>query len=573
MTTRNHPYLVLLALAALLGLSPSEAAAQTVRPGDVRPELKEFAPEEAEPPALVLPPIPVPSGEQRDRLSSGTRVFVREFRIVGSTVFTPEELAQVTAPYTNRELRAEELIEARDAVTKYYIAHGYISSGAVLRDQRVTDGVIEIAVVEGALAEISIEGTDRFRPDYLRKRLELATRGPVNIKDLEQRLQLLQQDPRIRRVHAQLGPGEVRGESLLSLRVEEENPYQLSFYSANDESPAIGSAHGQIRVEHQNLTGNGDTLAGSFGMTEGLEEWDLSYWLPLNAHDTTLGLFYRHSESEVVESPFDELDIESESTTYGIGLRHPIYRSPRTELWAGLTGELRRSKTSLLDEGFSFPGSGADEDGDVRLSVLRLVQEWTSRSQNSVIAARSSFSFGLDILDASDFSPPSASDLPDADGTFFAWLGQFQWAYRLPKGYRATQLIFRTDVQLSPDPLPSLEKFAVGGIRTVRGYRENQLVRDNGLVSSIEFRIPIYRDPLGHDLLELAPFADFGHSWNEENTLSPKTIASLGLGLRWQLSERVFVAAYWGGRLRKVKRVGNDIQNNGWHLEAIVTTF
>ena len=37
------------------------------------------------------------------------RVFVRDIRVVGSTVFTPDELDRVTAPYVNRELSTEDL--------------------------------------------------------------------------------------------------------------------------------------------------------------------------------------------------------------------------------------------------------------------------------------------------------------------------------------------------------------------------------------------------------------------------------------------------------------------------------
>ena len=138
---------------------------------------------------------------------------------------------------------------------------------------------------------------------------------------------------------------------------------------------------------------------------------------------------------------------------------------------------------------------------------------------------------------------------------------------------RGSQIVFRTDVQLATDPLFSIEKFSVGGFRTVRGYRENQLVRDNGLVSSLEVRVPILRDQLGQDIIQLVPFADFGQAWNKDHTPTPRTISSLGLGLRWWLSQGVFVVAYWGGRLRQVERTGNDIQNNGWHLQATVSVF
>ena len=43
----------------------------------------------------ILPPVPVP--ERRGAMPQ-VKVFVREVRVLGSTVFTPQELAQVTDP-------------------------------------------------------------------------------------------------------------------------------------------------------------------------------------------------------------------------------------------------------------------------------------------------------------------------------------------------------------------------------------------------------------------------------------------------------------------------------------------
>src|SRR5687767_14245562 len=56
-------------------------------------------------PPLLTPPVlpPSPKRESTPRL----RVFVREIRVVGNTVFSAEDLATVTAPYTSRELSSE----------------------------------------------------------------------------------------------------------------------------------------------------------------------------------------------------------------------------------------------------------------------------------------------------------------------------------------------------------------------------------------------------------------------------------------------------------------------------------
>ena len=102
-----------------------------------------------------------------------------------------------------------------------------------------------------------------------------------------------------------------------------------------------------------------------------------------------------------------------------------------------------------------------------------------------VLAVYSRFSIGLDVLDGTNNRV--AKDDPDSQ--FFTWLGQTQWARRLdPYGI---QILSSLALQISNTSLFPLEQFAVGGRYSVRGYRENQLVRDNAFLFSIESRFPV----------------------------------------------------------------------------------
>ena len=125
--------------AMLLAALPP-AAAQGLRPGEdrleeTRPPLPEFAPEEP-PPVLDPPPVPPPAPEPSpappprpgEELSEGLRVFVRAFGFSGNTAFDDATLAAVLSDYTGRTLSTEELIQARDAITRHYVAEGYVSS-------------------------------------------------------------------------------------------------------------------------------------------------------------------------------------------------------------------------------------------------------------------------------------------------------------------------------------------------------------------------------------------------------------------------------------------------------------
>jgi hemolysin activation/secretion protein len=541
----------------------------TGRSGD-RPGLLQEEPRPAPPPGQILPPL-LPPPPREFQLLPRVRAFVREIRVVGSTVFTADELAKVTAPYVNRELTAEDLEALRVALTLLYVNAGYVNSGAILPDQDVTEGVVTFQIIEGGLTDIEVEGNRWFRAGYLRRRFSLAAGPPLNINALQRRLQLLLEDPRIRRLNAELKPGLKPGEGVLNVRVEERIPFRLWLDLNNHQPPSVGAERGIIGVEHQNLTGNGDVLTLRYGRSEGLDPLlDFRYSLPLTAWDTTLSLQYRRNSFAVVEEPFTELDIESESDIYTLALRQPVYRTLNSEVALELIGERLSNETSLLGEPFTLsPGA---HRGKSVVTAVRFAQEAVYRTQNQVIAGRSRFSVGVDALGATI----NTGDQPD--GKFFAWLGQFQWVRRL--GILDSQAILRSDLQVAADPLLALEQIALGGRFSVRGYRENTLLRDSAFLASLEIRVPVIRGQRWADFVELAPFADYGRGWNRKGpTPDPQDLSSVGIGLRWAATItwpvpiRPQLEVYWGHALRNIKTQGGDLQDKGLHLQFVITVF
>ena len=543
----------------------------TGRSGDRRPDLLE---EQLLTPSLeTLPLVPpsVPPAAADELLLKG--VFVRKIVVTGNTVFTPEELAVVTAPYENRPLNNEDLESLRRSLTLYYIDHGYINSGAIIPDQTVVDGIITIQIVEGKLSSIEIEGNKWFRDSYIKDRLAIGAGPPVNLNPLQQRLQLLQQDPRIGRIHADMRPGTRPGESVLKVNVEEKNPLYAWLAFNNYQSPSVGAEQGLLTLAHQNLTGHGDILNLTYGRSKGMNPLiDVWYSLPVTVHDTTLFLRYRKNDFNVIDEVFDPLDTESRCNIYEITLRQPLYRTLNQEFAVALTGNYLEDKTFLLGEPFSFyPGV---VNGESAVTALRFSQEWIYRTQHEVLAARSRFSFGIDALDA---TVHGSSLTPD--GRFLSWLGQFQWA-RVLKTWDM-QLLFRTDVQISNQPLLPLEQIAVGGRYTVRGYRENLLVRDQAGIASVELRIPIVQNAPWAEYLQLVPFSDYGYAKNKDlPTFYPRSIYSVGLGLRWGVplmkspaELKLDFEFYWGYALVDVNPPDHNLQDDGIHFQIAVTGF
>ena len=551
-----------LALILALGLAEGASAQRIlpgVRPGDNLPPLPPPAPA---PPTTerILPPVPMPEESQQAAVEGGASIRVREIRVSGNSVLAPAILEEIVAAYEGRSLNFADLAGLRDRITLAYVERGFVTSGATLPDQAIRQGVVEIRVIEGRLDGIEVKTSGRFRPSYFESRIAARQSGVLNVVELREQLELFQLDPRVRQVRASLQPGAERGLSELRVDILENPFYGLTANFDNLRSPSIGALGGGGAVQLANLIGVGDLTSASFNASEGLGQFQARFGLPITLWDTTLAAHYQYSHGDVVHGDFTSLGIESESQTLGFELRQPLHRSLESDIGAFLRADWRRGQSFLFGGAIGLP-TAYSEDGKSQLSVLRLGVEGTYRTRAQSLAFRSQLSFGLDVLGATR----SPAGIPD--GEFVTWLAQVQWAARLPG--TGAQLVARFDTQIASAPLLPLEQFSVGGFYSVRGYRENTSVRDNGLAGSFEFRVPIYQRRSPPVRVELAPFFDVGRSWTDSKRLgklnsSPLTVSSMGLGLRLALGDWARGEIYWGRRMKPVFEFGNDdLQDDG----------
>ncbi|MGQ9869501.1 ShlB/FhaC/HecB family hemolysin secretion/activation protein, partial [Leptodesmis sp.] len=442
-------------------------------PGVGQPPSREPLPqpeiEPLPPPEQLLPPsptTPTPPGDVPP-IEAPQTIRVNRFVITGSTVFSEQELmaaiAKVIGPLgpEGRNVSLAELFQARSAITDYYTSRGYITSGAFIPPQKLQNGVVEIRVLEGSLEDIRVTGLKRLNPGYIASRIAIATRAPLN-RDLLQALQLLQLNPLVASISAELSAGSRPGNSLLEVRVTEARSAFATFTIDNQRVPGVGSVRGQLWGTEANLLGFGDAISLSFTKTQGSNALDFSYTVPLSPYDTTLAFSAGFSNSQVIEVPFDILNIQSESYYLELTGRQPIICTPTQEFALGLTLSTRRTRTTLfLDKRLPFPSLGTDAEGQTKASVIRFFQEYTTRKSLSVFAVRSQFNLGVEALGATvNESPP--------DTQFFPWRGQAQWVRLLAPD---TILLVRGDLQLADRPLLPIEQFGIGGFLSVRGYR------------------------------------------------------------------------------------------------------
>ena len=533
-------------------------------------------------PLKPIPPQPDPlqmpstSPPQEPSTVPGT-IKIERYEVVGSTVFSREELAKVTLAFVG-SVSFDQIIQARDAVRNLYLSKRYLGTVVYIpsgQSIQIDSGVVKIQVVEHGLnaEQIKVTGTQRLNPGYVRSRLLIATGKPLNQNRLIEALRLLQLDPLIDSISADLSAGTKPGVNLLAVKVKEKQSFNPEISFDNNRSPSVGSVERRLQLNQANLLGLGDVLSAAYTNTDGSNTLDTQYRIPLSRHNTALILSYGRTSSNVIEQPFNQLDIIANSRYYNLTLRQPIIQTASEqsteELAVGITADREESETSLLRLPFPL-STGADDQGRTRISALRFFQEYTRRSNREVLSGRSQFSFGLDALN-------STINVTAPDSRFFAWLGEVRWLRVLAPD---TFLLVRGDVQLADRPLVPLEQFALGGQASVRGYRQDALLTDDGAFASVEFQSPIYHSRSRQTVLQLIPFVDFGTAWNSSgeaafnpNTLGlPNTLASAGLGL--QLRQGNVLARFdWGIPIVDFPSRRKTWQENGLYFSLSYSPF
>jgi hemolysin activation/secretion protein len=516
------------------------------------------------------PPPPPPTTAEPVPGDVPETITIERFEFEGNTAISDEELAEATKDFINRPLAFAEVFEVRSAITELYRQRGYVTSGAIIPPQtfRTADAVVKIQVIEGGLETIEVRGTQRLNPDYIRSRIALAAGTPLNRDALIETLQLLQLNPLIKNLAAELTAGTRSGSSLLIVEVEEAKTFHLDVSLNNNRSPNIGSFERRLELTQANLFGQGDGIIVGLSNTAGSNTLDASYTYPLNPRNGTLSFATSFTLSNVVESPFNRIDLDADSRYFALTLRQPLWQNLSEEFALGLSVTNQRSEVTIFDVPVRL-SPGTEEDGSTTVTALRFFQEWLRRSNRHVFAIRSQFSLGLGLLGGT-----TNEDAPDSN--FLAWRGQVQWLSLLAPD---TLLIVGGDLQLSTNSLLRLEQFGLGGQDTVRGYRQNVLLTDNGASASAELRFPILRLPRQNGLLQLAPFLDLGFAWNSSGNPDPEPdpnfLASAGIGLRFQLGDRLSARLDWGIPLVDVDITSEEksLQEEGVYFSVFYRIF
>lgn len=556
----------------IVGLSLSYAAISSpvgAQPGTIqgptldvrRPALE--VPEARDPDVFELPDLTQQPG--RLGASNGTRFTLDRIDVAGVTILEMALIGGITSRYTGRSITQADLIQLRNELTALYVSQGYISSGALIPDQDVSDGVLDVRIVEGRLDGVVVSGNTYLTDTYISDRLGVDG-SILNASDLQRDFQLLLEDRNVRRMDARLVPGSQLGSANIEVEIEEERRWDLAAFLGSDRAPSVGGVRGGFAGAYRTLFTPGDELSGEVGITEGLVDGRADYVFPIGTSRWSGRIFGSSADAEIQDEPLSSLGAESRSWSFGAGVTYPIIAEPGKSLIIQGSIDATHVETELFGIPFDFsPGS---VNGETDYTTIRISPLYNSFTNRRALSLGASLAVGIDGEEALI----SAAVIPEPQ----YWHLSADVVYVRLMSNAGRQIILRGSGRYSEESLYSTEKFAVGGLGSVRGYRKNALLGDRGLFASAEYQVPaseLFNVGEG-GLFDPARFV-FGlfvdaATVDNADQLDPITdsISSAGLTVAWEINDNATLSAYWGHAFEDLP-FSDDFQDDGFGFQLV----
>ncbi|MCL2485243.1 MAG: hypothetical protein FWF00_04190 [Endomicrobia bacterium] len=430
---------------------------------------------------------------------------VTKINFKGNSVMSESMLQKLSSYIEGTEVNISDIKIFVINVSRFFQQEGYLTSYASLPMQLINKGIVTVYIHESPIKNLSFEGGKWVRPWYLENilfnRKGLRPGDVFNARPLQSVLKEINNDYDYLKAQVRLRREDDDSTSL-TVDIFDRFPVKLNLNVDNYGRDNSGREQLTAILGSQNLTGFGDRIyAGgilstySYGLVAG-------YSVPASAYGTRLNYDFAYNSSDIAASD-NLLQIEGRSTIHSINVSQPIIRDANTDLIAraGMDFINTNSEIPLFNMTLS----------EYNLRVFRANLSFLNDDDKGRWIMNGGLGIGIDGLGAKGISGTYEKEFVKLN----AMAARVQ---RFP--VLDTIGIFRLAGQYTPNKLYPVEQMQIGGPFSVRGYQPAELLGDNGLSGTIEFRFPIpglkqlAQRRLFSDIYEnikIAPFYDFGY--------------------------------------------------------------
>ena len=487
------------------------------------------------------PPLPFspPSKEQLEQ-SRELTFPVRQFRVRGTKLLTPEEIADAVYPFTGLARNLDDLEQARAALEKAYHDKGYQSVGVELPQQNGTRGIIYLVATENTVGRLRVRDAKYHLPSQIKKNAPSLAEGTVpDFAQVQEDIVALN-GWADRKVTPSLRPGIVPGTIDVDLLVEDSLPMHGSIELNNRYSPDTTPLRFNGSWSYNNLWQLGHTLGLSTQLApERIADAEIysAYYIARFAKAPDFSILLTATKQNSDISTLGGAAVAGRGET--AGFRGLVTLPGRGDYFHSLSVGMDFKR---FDEDLEIDDLTLTTPIEYWPTTLAYSGGWLGDKSFTEVNASAIWAFrgmgsGVEEFDTKRF---------EADGSFFYFRGDLSRTQDLPKGFEAFGKI---QGQATTNPLINSEQLSGGGASTVRGYLESEALGDGGWFLTGELRTPtLLKTTEKQENGELASewrfhaFYDVGRLYLNEPLPEQKDLfrlSSMGLGTRFLFRENL----------------------------------
>jgi hemolysin activation/secretion protein len=528
-------------------------------------------------------PIPVQESAPHGEAQEFT---VDQYIVEGNTILPAEQIGLILDKYKRSGLTFKEIEQARAELEKAYHAAGYPTVLVTIPEQTVDRGTVQFNVFEGRLGAISVEGNEYFTKYNILGKMPSVKHGallyePTFVKELN----AVNGNPDLKIVPV-LKPGAEPGLVNLELKVKDRLPVHARM-EADNKGPITTPRNRLIaEVQHANLFGSDEILTVSTVQTP--EEWGqvqnygASFVLPIIWPNHLLSVYASKAKSTSVLAGGSlsvgggNVNFAGNATIAGVRYMFPLTEDGWGTHQLSIGADYKRLERTTGT--FPEPLGTLTLLSPIQYTPLSLAYTGflpdrfglttVTTSARGYVAGMIPGGRKKDFTgDPNDFNEPGQARV-GSTGTFAVLQGGIDRMQELPEGFT---LLLHLDGQWGSQPLIPAEQYFAGGMDTVRGYDNFEVIADHALRGRAELTTPevltvpidrIWQRRRSSDYtirLRLVAFYDAAQLWVEQPQpgQTPRfRLEGIGAGIR----------------VKMPKDVGELKIDQGWAMKDTPTT-
>ncbi len=496
---------------------------------------------------------------------------VKEFTFSGNSIYSSEELNQLITSNTNTQMGINKLKELASIITKHYRDTGYFVARAYLPEQKLKDGVVEIAIIEGTYGGFEVKNSSLVKDDEIQGFMDYLKNGQiVSTESLERQMLLINDLSGVIVSNAEVFPGSEVGTSNFTITTSPMKKYTGYGIVDNYGSRYTGEYRLSAGANINSVSGIGDTLgfSGMISNTTDLKNIGMSYDRPLGYSGLKGGLGASVTKYELDEIP----NYEGFGTTNAINanISYPILKTRSHTQTIALALAMKD-----MEDSSGTIGSVTEAQKSVNSATLTYSEKKNTNIANhpgklyaSVSVTAGDVSMDNSVAKTNDAAIKTEGSYSKANVNL-THTQQFSPILALQTNFRGQKSFGKN--------LDSSEDISVAGSNGVRAYEDSELSGDEGMSLSLDL---IYSLPQHNQVAHnTSLFVDSARVWkntdrfNTEDNIRNLHAIGVGYSLNYKNFDLKATLAHGFGEDRKPTSEAEFSTNTNKLLVQVMMRF